>query len=748
MIFISKEIEREAEIIMDFIDEKYYADYFFLKFLITKKIAAYHYCLIGWKKKYNPTAKFCTYFYLEKNLDVKRLKINPFKHYCEFGKKEERPSEILSEFDHYRYYPNFVYRTSFLTSSFLGLFLGMEKAKLFTAYFDKAEYRRKIRNAKVIYFKPVLMVHYLVKGKNKKAAPAQFYNPNENKNTFLEELMEMKEKRILDSTASYDNWIHENEKTSIEEYQMLSDELEFRPIVSIIIPVYNARIDLLKDAIDSVKSQVYDNWEICIADDCSTDKKLTQYLKQIESEEKINIVFRKENGHISKCSNSALKIAKGEYVALLDQDDILSPNALYEVVNLLNQDKSYNLIFSNEDKIDENGLKRFNPYFKKGWNYHLLLSQNMVSHLGVYKKSIIDKIGGFRVGYEGSQDYDLLLRFIEQIDEKTIGFIDKILYHWRVIKGSTAMNIDEKSYAVDAGIKSLQGHLDRTNQNAKALPSPAIPFYFRVKRKLVSKPLVSVLIPTRNMLEDLKKTIDSVLHNNSYDNYEILILDNNSDEKETLDYFKEISKDKKVRVVPCPGEFNYSAINNKGVVNSKGELILLLNNDVIAIEEHWLEEMVSQIQHKDVSIVGAKLLYPDNTIQHAGVGIGIGGVAGHLYLGFDKDAFGEAGRIQLIQNLDAVTAACLLIKKKDFNEVGGLNEINLKVAFNDVDLCLKIRKIGRKIVYTPYAELYHYESKSRGSDLAPDKQARFKREVDYMLETWMQDFVMPHSLGE
>lgn len=746
MIFINKEIKRDINVIINFIDEEYYSKYFFLSFLITKKIASYHYCLIGWKKKYNPTINFSTYFYLEKNKDVKNLKVNPFKHFCEFGKQEERTSKVLTDFEYYRYYPTFTYKTSIITKLVIKLFIKNEEVELFSSYFDKNEYRRNIRFWKILYIKPALMIHYFLKGKKQRTKPSQFYYAGENKKSFIDVIKILLDKKILDSSTSYDNWIFNHEKTGKLEYQSLAEKLNYKPLISVIIPVYNAKIKLLEEAIESVKNQAYENWEICIADDYSTDKNLIKYLKKIKEEEKIKVVFRKENGHISKCSNNALEIAKGEYIALLDQDDIISTNALYEVVTLLNKTKGYNLIFSNEDKINEDGTKRFKPHFKKGWNYHLLLSQNMVSHLGVYKKSIIDKIGGFRVGYEGSQDYDLLLRFIEEIDESTIGFIDKILYHWRAIEGSTAMNVDQKSYSVNTGIKALQDHLDRTGQMAKAIPSKVNPNYYRVKRELVSTPLVSILIPTRNLLSDLKTVIDSVLNNNSYENYELIILDNDSDEEDTITYLKQISVNSKVKVLHCPGEFNYSAINNKGVKESSGELILLLNNDTKAINETWLEEMVSQIQPNNVSIVGAKLLYFDNTIQHAGVQVGMGGVAGHLHLGLDKDAQGDTGRIQLIQNFDAVTAACLLIKKEDFNKVGGLNEKDLKVAFNDVDLCLKVRQLGKKIVYTPYAELYHFESKSRGSDLTPDKQERFKRECDYIKQTWLQDFKMPHGV--
>lgn len=725
--------------IKEHIDSKYYSKYFLFPFLINKSLASLHYVLYGYKKRYNPSDNFNTHYYLNKYPDIKNAEINPFVHYITFGIKEKRSVWFESEIDYFDMAQKFTFKSSLFSKKTWKLFAKEEiNIDLFGKYFDHIEYKRHIRIGKFIFFKTLLGVHYLIKGHEKKITPSIIYRPNEVNTdyTFFDIINGLSSKKHIGISLqnNYNIWISKNENLSKETALSIIDNFTYKPLISIIIPVYNANVEYLKQAIYSVKNQYYKNWEICIADDCSTSNELKSYLEKIEQEENIKIKFRDGNGHISACSNTALKLANGEFIALLDQDDLLSKNALLEIVKKLNKNKSYDLIFSNEDKIDENN-RRFNPYFKKGWNYHLLLSQNYVSHLGVYRKTIIDKIDGFRLGYEGSQDYDLLLRFLENTNENNIAYINEVLYHWRAIEGSTALNVGEKSYAVNAGIKSLQDHLDRTGQAAEAIPS-VLPQFYRVKRKLTTEPLVSIIIPTRNYVSDLIVAVNSVLHKNKYQNFEIIIVDNDSDDSEALEYFNKISENEKVNVLHFSGEFNFSAINNYAVKESKGELILFLNNDIEAINDIWLEELVSQILLDEVAITGAKLLYPDDTIQHAGVEIGLGGVAGHIYNGSHKDAPGDFGKTQLIQNYDAVTAACLLIKKKDFNTVGGFDEKNLKVAFNDVDLCLKIRGKNKKIVYCPDAVLYHYESKSRGNDMDKDKIERFNSEIEYMISHW------------
>lgn len=730
---------KDIKIVESKIDVNLYAQYFLFPFLITRKFASFHYCIIGWKKKYNPTNTFCTFYYLEKYIDIKGKKVNPFVHYLTIGYHENRSKSFSNKDDFLAIAPKFKFSSSYISRYILRLILKNKKqSELFNSYFDVREYRKNLGFWKLAYFPLFLKLHYLIKGNKVPVKPSQIYEPKNllspiSFTLFIQKLLN-KDFQGAPFFNSYEKWIALNEDFNKLNYTDQLQKCTYLPLISIILPIYNADLRFLKEAIKSVKEQYYENWELCIADDSSEDQELIQYLKILAKEEKIKLIFRKNNGHISACSNSAISLAKGEFMVLLDQDDILAANALSEIIIQLNLNRNLSLLFSAEDKIDDRDM-RYEPYFKKGWNYHLLLSQNYINHLCCFNLEIVRKIGGFRIGYEGSQDYDLILRFIENIHEDSIKYIDKILYHWRAIKGSTAFNIDEKNYAVDHAIKALQEHLNRTKQVAIATNS-SISHYYRVKRELTSSPLVSVLIPTRNHLLDLKTAVNSVLHNNRYQNIEIIIIDNNSDDVKIKNYFDKVSEKENIRVLRYLGEFNYSAINNFAAKRCKGELILLLNNDIEAINEFWLEEMVSQILPKEVAIVGAKLIYPDNTIQHAGVELGKGGVAGHVFKNMDRNAAGDFGRIQLIQNYDAVTGACLLIKKEFYDLVGGLDEINLKVAFNDVDLCLKVGAMGKKVVYTPYAELYHHESKSRGSDLTKDNIERFNKEKEYMSLNW------------
>jgi GT2 family glycosyltransferase len=739
MLFLNKTLKQEIKIVEENIDSKFYASYFLFPILISVRFASIHYCLLGWKKKLNPTNNFCTYYYIEKYSDIKEAGINPFSHYCSFGKTEKRSKNFETESEYFDLAKKFTFASTVLSTYLVIFFLkNRVDSRLFDSYFDVREYRRNVRLWKYAYFPFILKAHYLIKGSKIGIQPSQIYDSHNTSfnGTFIELLRGLYKKEFVGILLNneYQKWILENENLTEGDAMAMIKQFEYTPLISIIMPVYNADIKYLKEAIQSVISQYYNNWELCIADDKSTDLELLLYLKELEHQKQVKVAFRNKNGHISACSNSALELAKGEFIALLDQDDLLSNNALFEVVRVLNENPEYKMIFSNEDKINESG-KRFDPYFKKGWNYHLLLSQNFVSHLGVYDRSVVEGIGGFKVGYEGSQDYDLLLRVIEQINENEIKYINKFLYHWRAIEGSTALNVSEKNYAVNAGLISLQDHLDRTSQAALAV-SASLPQFYRVKRKMTKTPLVSVLIPTRNHLEDLEVAVNSVLNNNIYRNFEILIIDNDSDDEFVIEYFKKISSEPDVKVISYSGVFNYSAINNFAAKKAKGELLLLLNNDIEAIDNTWLSEMVSQLLPDQVGIVGAKLLYPNDTIQHVGVEVGLGGVAGHIFNGLARDAPGDFGRAQLIQNCDAVTAACLLVKKDSFDQVGGLDEVNLKVAFNDVDLCLKIGKLGKKIIYTPYAELYHYESKSRGNDTDIDKIERFKEEIEYFNTYW------------
>lgn len=540
--------------------------------------------------------------------------------------------------------------------------------------------------------------------------------------------------------ANYSTWIQMYElhhELNDEQIDVLLKKLVQKPKISILLPVYNPPQKWLRRCIESVVAQTYDNWELCIADDASSlpeiRKILSEYAKR---EDRIKLFFREKNGHISAASNTALSMATGSYVALLDHDDELSCNAMYEVALALNKNPDWRLIYSDEDKVDETG-QRYDPYFKPSWNYDLFLSQNCISHLGVYHTETIRELGGFREGLEGSQDYDLALRMIERLMPSEIGHIAKVLYHWRAIRGSTALGFQQKSYAQLAAKKAVQEHLDR--QQIKADVASTELGFQRIRYSLpVPAALVTLIIPTKDRADLLQMSVGSILKKTSYPSFEIIIVNNQSSDPATLEFFEEIVRDKRVKVLDYDAPFNFSAINNFAVKHANGSIIGLVNNDIEVIHDDWLAEMVSQAVRPGVGAVGAKLYYPDDTIQHAGVIVGLGGVAGHAYLGQSSKFLGQASRACLTQNLSAVTAACLLVKKQVYEEVGGLDE-SLKVAFNDVDFCLRIREAGYRNIWTPFASLYHHESLSRGYEDTPEKRARFQDEVLFMKNRWSRE---------
>ncbi|KTC60991.1 glycosyltransferase [Pseudomonas savastanoi] len=507
------------------------------------------------------------------------------------------------------------------------------------------------------------------------------------------------------------------------------------PVISIIMPVYNPPLELLREAVESVRAQLYPRWELCLADDASTDQGVIDYLKSLGAQDdRIKVVFREHNGHISAASNSALEVATGEFVALMDNDDLLPRHALYWVARTIRENPGAGLIYSDEDKISTDGT-RSSPHFKSDWNEFLFRSQNMVCHLGAYRRDLVSEVGQFRIGFEGAQDYDLALRCIEKLERNQIIHIPRVLYHWRIHAGSTAMAGDEKPYAALAGVKALDEHLQRKGDAGIAeLSSLGM---YRVHYKLpASPPLVSLVIPTRNAHALVKQCIDSIKRLTTYTHYEIILIDNGSDEPESLEYFAQLDQEENIRVMRDEGPFNYSALNNAAVRIANGELIGLINNDIEVISPEWLSEMVSIALQPGVGAVGARLWYPDNRLQHGGVITGLGGVAGHSHKNLPKGAPGYFCRAELIQELSAVTAACLIIRKSTFEQVGGLEEEHLKIAFNDVDFCLKVKEAGYVNVWTPFAELYHHESATRGLEDTPQKQVRFTKEIEYIKSRW------------
>ena len=507
-----------------------------------------------------------------------------------------------------------------------------------------------------------------------------------------------------------------------------------RPRISVVMPVYNPQPAWLLAAIDSVRGQIYPDWQLCIADDASSDPAIRPILERYAAEDpRIAVVFREHNGHIAAASNSALALAQGEWVALLDHDDRLAEHALFWVAEAINRHPEVRLIYSDEDKLDGEG-RRSDPYFKCAWNIDLFYSHNMISHLGVYQAELVRAVGGFRQGFEGSQDYDLALRCLERIRPDQIHHIPRVLYHWRSHAESTAQDSAAKPYAMVAGERAINEHLARGKLAARVT---LVGFGYRIRYPLPdAPPLVSLIIPTRNGMPLLRQCVASILQKTTYPHYQILIVDNGSDDPATLAFLAEIGAEARVRVLSDPRPFNFSALNNAAVGDAEGALVALVNDDVEVITPDWLEEMASLALQPQIGAVGARLLYPDGTLQHGGVILGLGGVAGHAHKDLPRHHHGYFGRAALIQGLSAVTAACLVIRKAVYEEVGGLNETDLAVSYNDVDFCLRVRKAGYRNVWTPYAELYHHESASRGHEDSPEKKARFAREIAYMKQQW------------
>lgn len=536
----------------------------------------------------------------------------------------------------------------------------------------------------------------------------------------------------------YAEWLLQNDPQTPEALKKLSDavaELPLQPLISVVMPVYNPPLEYLRLAVDSLQKQTYPNWELCIADDASPKDEVRAYLKELSSADtRVKVVFREKNGHISAATNSALALATGEFIALMDNDDMLTPHALAHVVKCINSTPDAEIIYSDEDKIDESG-ERYGPYFKCDFNYELFLAQNMICHLGVYRHSTLKEIGGFREGLEGAQDWDLALRVIEATDASKVVHIPRVLYHWRAFAGSTALSMDQKSYAVVAQVNSVQQHLDRLGKRSEVAPAEGAPGMLRVRYEFIeSEHKLSIIIPTRDRADLLKMCIDSIEKKSTHRNYEILVVDNGSSEPATLSYFESI-KSERIRIIPADIPFNYPALNNIAAREATGDLICLMNNDIEILSPDWIQEMGSFAIQPEVGCVGAKLWYPDGTLQHGGVILGIGGIAGHAFKSFRKNDVGYVCRAIVHQSYSAVTAACLMIRKSVFDEVGGLDE-SFVVALNDVDFCLRVRAAGYRNVWTPYAEMNHHESATRGYEDNPEKIARFDRERKLLISRW------------
>lgn len=506
------------------------------------------------------------------------------------------------------------------------------------------------------------------------------------------------------------------------------------PLISVAVPAYRTPKVFLCQMIDSLKAQTYGNWELCIANGSPDDREMGQVLAKYASEDsRIRVMDLKENLGIAENTNQAIAMARGEFIGLMDHDDLLAPNALYEVVAAINREPLADAVYTDEDKVTTDLDEHFQPHLKPDFNLDLLRSNNYICHFFVVRRSIVEKIGGFRREFDGAQDYDFIFRCVEA--SKKVVHVPEILYHWRTHKASTADNPASKMYAFDAGKRAIEAHLQRTGTNGTVSHTPDLGFY-RVQYPVQGKPLVSIIIPNKDEKETLKACLDSIRKSTDYKNYEIIIVENNSTEDETFAYYRELSKEPDIRLLRWKKEFNYSAINNFGAKHAKGEYLLFLNNDVTIITPEWMSEMLGMCGRPEVGAVGVKLIYPDNTIQHAGCVVGIGGIAGHMFVDMPAERTGYLHKASILQDMSAVTAACMMVKKSVFEQVEGFTE-KLAVAFNDVDLCLKINRAGYLVVYDPYAKLYHMESKTRGAEDNKAKVRRFQTEIEYMRCNWL-----------
>jgi len=543
--------------------------------------------------------------------------------------------------------------------------------------------------------------------------------------------------RLAPGTDLYPAWLAAHELNEEKRSRLHKEQSAFsyRPLISILMPVYNTDARWLEAALDSVFEQIYDHWELCIADDASTEPHVRRILETYQSRDKrIKVVWRPENEHIVAASNSAFGIASGEFVAMLDHDDKLHPDALFRAVRMLNECPELDMIYSDEDKLSEQD-GRHAPYFKPDWSPDLFLSQMYTAHFALYRRSLVAKVGGFRTGFDGAQDYDLVLRLTERTNK--IGHIPTVLYSWRRTEGSTALLSSSKGYAYAAAKRAIEGAIKRSEGNGIVEPVSGYPGHFCVHWSLQNDPLISIVILTRDKADFLQRCLRSIYTLSTYKNYEIILLDNGSQEERTEHLISEWRAKEPIRFrcERTDQPFNFSALNNHGAALARGEVVLFLNNDTEVLSPHWLEEMAAQAQRSSIGAVGALLLYPDNTIQHAGIVLGIGEWAGHSHKGMPVGIPGYGGRLLGPSNYAAVTAACLMMRKELFLDLGGFDP-HLAVACGDVELCLRALAQGYYNIVLPHVRLYHYESVTRGYEDSPEKRTRFHREIDYVRQRW------------
>ncbi|QDQ41531.1 glycosyltransferase family 2 protein [Methylacidiphilum kamchatkense] len=554
--------------------------------------------------------------------------------------------------------------------------------------------------------------------------------------SFIVIVQKTKRKKTINSY--YQHWLELFDSISPKDQEKIKariTKLSIQPLLSVLMPVYNTPEKYLIESIESVRNQIYSNWELCISDDASSDPAVRRILEDYRRKDpRIKVTFRQINGHMSANSNSALELAEGEFIVLLDSDDLLAPHALYMLVEEINRFPEVCILYSDEDKIDEMG-KRYDPFFKPDWNPDLFRSQNLISHLGAYRREVVKKVGGFRIGYEGAQDWDLALRVWEQVGDKAIRHIPYVLYHWRAVSGSTALDIHTKPYAAKSARSAIVDHLARKQIKAVVLPAGPYFEYHRILYDIPKPyPKVSLIMLSAFKHSLVKDCIESILFKTDYKNFELLIVANgpNGTSPEITTYLDQLQKRAQLRVLyDDQSPFNYSKLNNWAAEQVDSNIIGFINDDLEVINPDWLTELMRHICRPEIAAVGAKLFYPQGTIQHAGVVLRVGGVAAHRFSGFSREYSGYFSNALLQQNIGCVTAACMLIKKEVFEEVGKFDE-NLTIDFGDVDLCCKLISKGYWISWTPYAELIHHESVSRGRQASEYS----KKEWVYWREKW------------
>ena len=593
----------------------------------------------------------------------------------------------------------------------------------------------------------------------------------------LKKIFRIKENR-KSNQEQYINWINKNEPSNDELEKQKKTKFEYEPKISVVVPMYNTKERFLEELVNSLRSQTYSNWELCLADGSQCENE--NFKKYYESDKRIKYKFLNENKGISENTNEAIKMADGEYIGFLDHDDLISDDCLFEVVKSLNEtcDKTSqnglyvkntdiksnyfaDFIYTDEDKIDDETGERFEPYFKTDFSPETLECNNYITHFVVVKKELLKNVGNLNSKFNGAQDFDFILRATK--NSKKIIHISKILYHWRVHRDSTANVADSKPYAYEAGVKVIDEYLKSSNKSGTVEFGQDVPGIYKIKYDVIGNPRVSIIIPNKDNVKILKNCIESIIKNTTYNNYEIVIIENNSEKKETFEYYKKIVENNKIKilnynketildsfgeknitnekysnneVVENKNEFNYSKLINFGVQNVDGEYILQLNNDTKLLTKDWLEQFIGYAQNKEIGAIGARLYYEDKTIQHAGIAIGISGIAGNELVNLHYGTHAYFGREAATRNISAVTGACLFSRRELYQEVGYMDENNFKVAFNDVDFCLKILEKGYRNLYIPYIELIHYESKTRGYELSEEKQNRFDNECTNFKNKW------------